>query len=496
MFFSCTLIQSGKQRSALLTDSRNIIKSNLEFLASDELEGREATTRGAKIAAQYIASQLKQYGVKPMGDSGTYFQNFELQRSYFQPDSKLIFITNKTDSLQLTKDFIPFEKGMSVNNSTLIYVKFGITDSLNNYDDYKDLDVKGKTVLCFSGEPSRDNDPEFFKKTVTDWRSSANKAALAKQKGAVGMILLQSPFWVRHWKNLSRRYTQPAIGPLEKDSINAAWLDSSLAKNIFALNQLKYDQLLDTLRSGYIKTGSVIKLLISWNLDKQEDFVKARNLVGIVDGSDKSLSDEIVSMGAHYDHLGIRNGKIYNGADDNGSGTVTVMECARQIASLKSNKRPVLFIFYTAEEKGLLGSDYFVNHFDLIHNIIANINMDMVGRESIDTMYVIGSGRISNEFYNIVEKANAEASHFHFNYTYDDPSNPERFYYRSDHWKFAQKNIPIVFFTDMHRTDYHKPTDDADKINYSKLLKTSHLATQIALKVANLDHKLVTNKEN
>jgi Zn-dependent M28 family amino/carboxypeptidase len=224
--------------------------------------------------------------------------------------------------------------------------------------------------------------------------------------------------------------------------------------------------------------------------------VNARNVIGIVPGSDESLQYQYISVTAHYDHDGIKNGIIYNGADDNASGTTAVLESARQISSLRKNKRPVIFIFFSAEEKGLLGSDYYVNNTDYISDVIANINVDMVGRESSDTIFVVGSGRISGEYYRLVEEANKETVHFHFDYSYDQEGHPERIYYRSDHWKFAQKGIPAVFFTDMHKADYHKPTDDAERINYEKVEKVTRLTTQIILKTANLKHKLTINNSN
>ena len=203
-----------------------------------------------------------------------------------------------------------------------------------------------------------------------------------------------------------------------------------------------------------------------------------------------------MTIGAHYDHEGIKNGQVYNGADDNASGTVATLECARQLALTKSNKRPILFCFWDGEEKGLLGSEYFATSHHNINEIVVNINLDMVGREHEDSLAVIGSGKLSSEFFHIVEDINQQTSHFVFDYTFDDENHPERFYYRSDHWSLAKLGVPVVFLFDNENKDYHTPRDDADKINYLKLKKVVTLANGLALEVANLDHKLEVDHTN
>lgn len=477
----------------ILKESYKIIESNLYFLASDELEGRETTSHGEKVAAQFIASQLSQYGVKPFGDSSTYFQNFELEKSQILPSSKITFITdNDQHSLELQKDFIPFKGGDSIEESEMIFVGYGIYDSSINYNDYQNIDVSGKIVVCISGSPK---DLEISK-TLEKYNRSSAKAIIAAKKGAKGIIVLQSAQWAKRWERLIKYGSGSSIDKISssKTEINAAWIDTLTAKSLFKLENISYAALIDTLSAGFIKLGEALNTKASMKIDLEKELLPARNIVGIIEGNDPSLADEIVTIGAHYDHEGIKNGQVYNGADDNGSGTVSILESARQIATLRTNERPIVFIFYTGEEKGLLGSDYFVNNSENIENVIVNINIDMVGRESEDSLFVVGSGKISSELYDIVELINIETTKFHFDYTYDDESNPERIYFRSDHWKFAEKGIPIVFLTDMHSTDYHKPTDTPDKINYKKIVKVAGLTTAIALKVANLDHKLIRDK--
>ncbi|RMD48342.1 MAG: M20/M25/M40 family metallo-hydrolase, partial [Ignavibacteria bacterium] len=220
----------------------------------------------------------------------------------------------------------------------------------------------------------------------------------------------------------------------------------------------------------------------------------ARNVVGILEGKDEKLKDEYIVLSAHYDHLGKRGNDIYNGADDDGSGTVTILDAARTLSIKKENKRSILFVFHTGEEKGLLGSRYFTEHFGNMDAIKANINIDMVGRGSVDTIYNIGSGKLSSEFYELVKNANEESVNIYFDYRFDDPNDPNRFYYRSDHINYARKGIPIVFFYDYMQKDYHKPTDTVEKINWEKIVKMVELTHTIALKTANLDTPLIIDK--
>lgn len=503
LFIGCSHLHNEKQLEMLTKDSRVLLKSNLEFLASDELEGREATKNGARVAAQYIASQLKQYGIKPFGDDGTYFQNFKLNRTLIKKDSKLQLVDSQNDReiFNIGESFAVYSAGdssMAHAGTDIIFVGFGITDSTYDYDDYAGLDVTGKTVVFISGEPEIEGDSLFFEGAQpTKWSVSKPKRALALEKGAAGAILILNMKWLKRWDRLNKYMGSEKFSLTEKKegNIPSILLDSLLAKKMFGYDK-KYTQLLIDLKEGLFKAGDILPFTIKWDINFISDMADARNVVGIIEGMDQSLEKELVTVGAHYDHLGVKGRQVYNGADDNGSGTVAILESARQIAALKSNRRPIVFIFHTAEEKGLLGAYYLTNNFARFDDIIVNINMDMVGREHIDSIFVVGSGKLSSEFFNIVETANKETANFVFDYTLDDENHPLRIYYRSDHWAYAKKGVPVVFLTDQHKEDYHKPTDDVEKINFEKINKVARLTTQIALKVANLDHKLIIDNAN
>ncbi len=391
--------------------------------------------------------------------------------------------------------FFPYGDTLNTKKMDLIFVKYGITDPTYAYDDYAGIDVKGKTVVIISGKPQKEGDSLYF--NTSKWDRSRGKSRLAKKHGAAGFIYISKPEDIDRFARFARWFMRESYDLPGKEQqsqgMAGAFLDSVMSKKFFD-SQLKYSDFYNYITSEDIKTGTILPYKISWDLNVESVMKNARNIVGILDGKNPKLKDEIVTIGAHYDHVGVgSNGDVYNGADDNGSGTVVVMEAARRLALLNKNERPVVFIFHDAEEKGLLGAKYMTRNDPRVENMIVHINLDMVGREHEDTLFVIGSGKLSSELYQIVEDANKETVNFVYDYTLDDEGHEERIYYRSDHIEYVYQGIPSVFFTDYHNEDYHKPTDDADKINYKKLYKLATLSTQVLLKISNWPHKLIVD---
>ncbi len=242
------------------------------------------------------------------------------------------------------------------------------------------------------------------------------------------------------------------------------------------------------------------------------DFMKKRgggnlpdseNILAFIEGSEKP--EEIVVVSAHYDHVGTKNGVVYNGADDDGSGTVGVMEIAKAFQSAKKAgngpKRSVLFLHVTGEEHGLFGSEYYTDNpvFPLA-NTVVDLNIDMIGRDDPENrgkkyVYVIGSEMLSSELKVINEAANKRTNNLELNYKYDDPNDTQRLYYRSDHYNFAKNNVPVAFFFDGIHEDYHKPTDDVEKIDYELLKKRTQLVFTTAWEIANRPSRIVVDRK-
>ncbi|WP_312089539.1 M28 family metallopeptidase [Chryseobacterium sp.] len=229
----------------------------------------------------------------------------------------------------------------------------------------------------------------------------------------------------------------------------------------------------------------------------------SENILAFIEGSEKP--EEIIVISAHYDHVGIQNNVVYNGADDDGSGTVAVMQIAKAFQTAKKAgndpKRSILFLHVTGEEHGLFGSEYYSDHpvFPL-GNTVADLNIDMIGRDDPENrgknyVYVIGSEMLSSQLKTIIEEANSKINNLELNYKYDDPNDPEKLYYRSDHYNFAKHNIPVAFFFDGIHEDYHKPTDDVEKIDFSLLQKRAQLIFATAWELANRKERIVVDKK-
>lgn len=229
----------------------------------------------------------------------------------------------------------------------------------------------------------------------------------------------------------------------------------------------------------------------------------SENILAFIKGNEKP--EEIIVISAHYDHVGTRNGVVYNGADDDGSGTVALMEIAEAFKLAKKNgrgpKRSILFLHVTGEEHGLLGSKYYAeNPVYPLANTVVNLNIDMIGRCDpencgTDYVYAIGSEMLSSELKQISEAANAATQKMNLNYRYDDPNDPQQLYYRSDHYNFAKNGIPVIFYFDGIHEDYHKPTDDADKIDYDLLKKRTRLIFATAWELANRDARITADRK-
>ena len=236
----------------------------------------------------------------------------------------------------------------------------------------------------------------------------------------------------------------------------------------------------------------------------KKDIEGSENVVAFIKGSEKP--DEIVVVSAHLDHLGIKDGQIYNGADDDGSGTIAVLEIAQAFEKAVKDgyrpKRSILFLHVTGEEKGLLGSKYYTDNDPIfpLANTVVDLNIDMVGRidpnheKDGNYLYLIGSNMLSTELHNISEEINKKYTHINFDYTYNDEKDPNRFYYRSDHYNFAKNNIPVIFYFSGTHEDYHKSTDTPDKIEYDLYENRVRLVFHTAWEIANREQRITVDK--
>jgi Zn-dependent M28 family amino/carboxypeptidase len=266
------------------------------------------------------------------------------------------------------------------------------------------------------------------------------------------------------------------------------------------------EKMIKSIRKKRVPQSKQSKNEASISVKRDENKFVSDNVLCFIEGSDPIIKHEVVVITAHYDHVGIIDGEIYNGADDDGSGTVSVLEIAQAFKKAKDEghgpRRSVLLMLVSGEEKGLLGSEWYTMHpiFPL-ESTVVDLNIDMIGRvdpEHTDSNYVylIGSDKLSTELHDISEKTNATYTNLDLDYTYNDPKDPNRYYYRSDHYNFAKNNIPCIFYFSGVHEDYHKPTDTPDKIMYDKTATIARLVFLTAWDIANRDGKLVVNVQN
>ena len=480
-------------------------------LASDTMLGRETGEVGQQIAAQFIAKQFKDAGLPPKGDKG-YMQKIMLQSATW----KDIGIKVGEQEFKNRTDFFVFPAFCPdlplTEIKELVFIGYGIEDP--KYSDYGKAEVAGKAVIFYNGEPiSKDGislitGNEFRSNWSLDWRK---KVQLAKKKGATAVFIIDTKFEESLQKNRKAisAYGWKPVGSdpeaIASDYIPNAFVSPAMAKVILGDKANKVESELADLREGDKFKPVKVKNKIEFRLDKETKLLEGSNVLAVIEGTDEKLKKEYVFVTAHYDHLGSPDSTvIYYGADDNASGTSGVIEIARAFAEAKKAgvgpKRTVVCMLVSGEEKGLLGSKYYTE-FPLfpLEKTVVDINIDMIGRvderhaNNPDYIYVIGSDRLSTQLHEINELVNSEHTKLELDYKYNAKDEPNRYYERSDHYNFAEKGIPAIFFFNGTHPDYHRPTDTADKINFDALAKRAQLAFYVAWETANSPERIQPN---
>ncbi|WP_411274779.1 M28 family peptidase [Daejeonella sp.] len=491
-------------------------KKHLKILASDKFEGRETGKPGGKKAADYIAAEFKKLGLTaPV--NGSYFQDVPLVETSFQVSS---FNVNGTD-LTIGKDYLFTGSGASkeIKASDIVFVGYGI--SSENYDDLKNIDIKDKVVMLINkGEPMANGVSAISKTgTPSDWTSSRSKRLQNIMAKGPSLIIAVSP----DVSNSLKQY-RPATGRLSLKKPNSPATSTRAGSaaivyttpemaNLMLKNSGKtFDGLKSAIDNSSTPQSQTVSSTVAINYGPTLKDVQSVNVLGYLEGSD--LESEVLVFSAHYDHIGLTTDggkdKVNNGADDDGSGTTGVLEIARAYAKAKKDgkgpRRSILFLLVTGEEKGLLGSEWYSeNPIYPLANTITDLNIDMIGRtgeeykgsaDSANYCYLIGSDKLSTDLHKISENANAVYTKMKIDYKYNDPQDPERIYYRSDHYNFAKHGIPIVFYFNGVHEDYHKASDEVKKINFDLLAKRAQLVFYTGWDLANRDKRPVVDVKN
>lgn len=476
------------------------LRADLTVISHDSLEGRDTGSEGLRKAARYLSKRYETLGLDAVGDNGTYYQKVELDQpitngfthNVFNSEGELINASSH-NSAEIGK-FRTWRAGTEQLRGEVVFAGYGIkNDSINQYPN----DISGKWVMV-----------------VYDRANFSMITSAVDEGGALGSILIlnsDEESFVQRAEDGKSGFGQPggmSLSYLNVDRESPSVIDIISPSFAAELMQLENLEGLNSF-SEEIKTsqGTFEPMELGFEIEYipsiQENVTESKNIVAFIEGSDPMLKDEVVVVSSHYDHVGIgrpdsTGDAIYNGADDDGSGTVGVLHVAQALSAAKragaGPKRSVLILHVTGEEKGLLGSRYYSDHpIYSVENTVANINVDMIGRrdnenpENPDYIYIIGGKIISSGMQNMLEQANAMSVNIELSDRYNDLEDPNQFYRRSDHWNFGRLGIPFVFFFNGVHPDYHRPSDEIDKIDFEALTKRTQLIYMTTAAVANAE---------
>ncbi len=466
--------------------TKDELKKHIYYLSSDSLKGRYPGTPEMELAANYIANFFVNSGVERVGGNG--FQEFDVTTKISMgADNKLSVGDSVYES---GSDFVPYAFTANASlNAEVVFAGYGFNISRNGlvWNDFEGIDVKGKWVLILTGDPEIDSAKSVF----ADFSGDRQKTISATDAGAAGVLLVSGPVMDQRDKLISLHFdkTMGNSGvPVFNIKRNVA--DYLLKNSGFTIAQLE-----SKLNQDRKPNSMKLNMMANGAAQVNQINVKTSNVIGFVEGSDPVLKNEIIVIGAHYDHLGWGGPEsgsrmpdtiaVHNGADDNASGVAAIMEIAQKVASQRNEfKRSLLIIAFSAEEMGLLGSKYFVNHpaFKL-NQLKAMINLDMIGRMKDDQSLLIAGVGTSLESESLLKSLEENDKSLRFGYSPDG-------YGPSDHAAFYAEKVPVFFISTGAHDEYHTPFDDADKINYDGEKKIADYTYTLVKTLANQEQNL------
>ena len=513
-------IANSAPPAAIETITAADMESAVYFLASDEMQGRAVNTLFNRITSRYLAHRFELMGLQPVTDDG-YFQYFQLLQSELLKNNSLkIRRSNSSRSTvaMVKEDFFP--SPLSANgkvSASLVFAGYGITAPAHGYDDYQKLEVPGKIAVILGGEPGKMDPYSPFEGLLdSEYSEEFYKILNAQTHNAVALIIIQDRSERRRDNDLSRhaRFVWPEDPSraqynlevwAEQVKIPVVRVSRGLARDLLESTPFDFEEIQEKIDREYQSQGFPLpQLEATLETDITRHQTRIRNVLAYLPGSDPNLKDEVVIVSAHFDHVQPRDGEVFNGADDNASGTVGLLEIAEAFAlSPEKPKRSMLFAAWNAEERGLLGSRYYVERpAFLLEKTVALFQMDMIGRdeeipdpqnprffglprqsaqENRNSLHVLGYSR-SEELRNLVTQNNQQIG-LDLKFQYDHtPANLLR---RSDQWPFLSNDVPALFFNTGLHPDYHRPTDTPEKINYPKMEKVVRLVFLCSWSAAN-----------
>ncbi len=472
--------------------------TQVQFLASDEMLGRDTPSPQLDSCAAFIARYFHSLGLTPVPALSHYFQPVTLLKTRLAGAQKFILtVSGVAKEYALKDDFVPLP--VSANReitAPVVFVGYGISAPDYRYDDYQDIDVRGKVVLAFTHEPQeRDSTSIFQGAKMTEHSELHHKVLNAIDHGAVGFIYVTDPAHKFRrppniWPSLMKTPPEEAIpftlGEKEENKIVAVRIGKQLADDLMAATGKSMEEVHRNIDANLVPQSCELpQVSVTMASDLASDRFLTQNVIAWWPGSDPALNNEIVVIGAHYDHLGARgDSAIYHGADDNASGTAGVMAVAKAFSSCPQRpRRSIVVICFTGEEKGLFGSRYYVGTDPLfpLAQTVAMINLDMIGRNDTSAVEVFGANR-SPDLAAILKDVNQSLK-------LKLDLKDDRRVGGSDHVSFFRKKIPYLFFNTGTHVDYHRPSDTAEKIDAEKMAQIARLAFGCAWEIANRNER-------
>jgi len=479
------------------------LRAHLEVLASDGYEGRETGAQGQKMAAAYIRNAFASFGIAPVP---RWEEKGLIAPGYEQPFNVVLvrpggirMEVNGHKAVFLQDQFYFNERlREDLRVEEVVFMGDGLVGPKG--DPYVNADTRDKVVLVMG--PSAERSEEVVS---TFFTGMTMRTMLAKKAGAK-VLLFATPDAdrvmqeMRHHVGASRmRLQEASVDGTPSGEMQVVIVDQALAEGMLARSGITWKKA----SKGKVRPGAVLPCEVILRRVPNEQVLQAENVLGYVEGSD--LKNELVVVTAHYDHIGTDGGEVYNGADDDGSGTVALLEMAQAFAQARAEghgpRRSLLFMPVSGEEKGLLGSAYYTDHpvFPLA-STVADLNIDMIGRfdtahqDAAPYVYIIGSDRLSTDLHRINDEANRKHVGLELDYRFNAADDPNRFYYRSDHYNFARYGVPVIFYFSGVHEDYHRPGDEVDKIRFDLLEQRARLVFATAWELANRTARIAVDK--
>jgi hypothetical protein len=527
----CIALAAQAQQKGMNSITVEGLRLHLNVIAGDETEGRDTPSTADNIVTRYLATMAESYGFKPLMPNGSFFQNIPMEITTVSESKSRLRVISATEEELF---YCPHSFGGTFRTSgawsgDIVFVGYGLNAPDKGWDDYGDLDLAGKVVIMLEGQLPEGN-PLRADRALLGTRTSIPRAKGAslvltvispeREKDmttrGVGFQLAQRPalFSTYPTQNQARisapaakQPPQPAAttnpqqagarAAIQAIPPGAAEIRHEVATKILGIRQGELDAMFASIGRGQQVPRVVVNKRLELSVVTEKHTGSSPNVLAVLEGSDPVLKSEYVVITAHHDHLGMRNGKSMNGADDDGSGTVGMLEIAKALA-LERPKRSVILAWLTGEEKGLWGSHYFVNNCPVpLEEISANLNLDMISRNDSNSLYLIASNNLSTELDSSILSMNDKYSKLKFDYVYNDRAHPDRFYYRSDQYPFIRVGIPGVWLFCGTTPDYHTVNDTIERVDFKKMEKVARLTYLVTLDIGNRPAllKLDANKE-